>query len=141
MAPIQERQRTGGKAMIVRTLEQLEGSAHDVLGPGWRSRRLLTRPDGMGYTMTDTIIRAGAEMVLEYRNHLEACYCIEGEGEVEDLATGAVHPVRPGTIYALDRHDRHRLRAAAGGDMRLICCFTPALTGTERHSPDGGYEA
>ena len=125
--------------MIVRTLEDVAGTAFDVEGPGWRSRRLLTQPDGMGYTMTDTLIRAGAEMVLEYRNHLEACFCISGQGEVVDLATGAVHPIRPGTIYALDKHDRHVLRCAPGADMRLICCFTPALTGTERHGADGGY--
>jgi L-ectoine synthase len=127
--------------MIVRTLDEVAGTGRDVTGPGWRSRRLLTRPDGMGYTMTDTLIRAGSEMVLEYANHLEACYCISGEGEVEDHATGQVFPIRPGTIYALDRHDRHTLRCGAGGDMRLICCFTPALAGTERHGADGGYEA
>lgn len=125
--------------MIVRTLDDIAGTAHDVAGPGWQSRRLLTRPDGMGYTMTDTIIHAGAEMTLEYANHLEACYCISGEGNVRDHATGTVHPIRPGTIYALDKHDRHTLRASAGGDMRLICCFTPALGGTERHGADGGY--
>jgi L-ectoine synthase len=127
--------------MIVRTLDEVTGTERDVTGPGWRSRRLLTRPDGMGYTMTDTLIRAGSAMVLEYASHLEACYCISGEGEVEDHATGQVFPIQPGTIYALDRHDRHTLRCGAGGDMRLICCFTPALAGTERHGASGGYEA
>ncbi|HQY43739.1 MAG TPA: ectoine synthase [Paracoccaceae bacterium] len=127
--------------MIVRTLEEITGTAMDVSGPGWQSRRLLTRPDGMEYTMTDTIIRAGAEMVLEYANHLEACYCISGEGDVRCEATGVVHPIRPGTLYALDQHDRHTLRCAPQGDMRLICCFTPALTGTERHGASGGYES
>ena len=123
--------------MIVRTLDGVTGSAHDVTGPGWQSRRLLTRADGMGYTMTDTIIRAGAEMELEYKNHLEACYCLSGAGEIRDLASGAVHPIGPGTIYALDRHDRHVLRARE--EMRLICCFTPALSGSETHGKDGGY--
>lgn len=123
--------------MIVRTLAEVTGGAHDVTGPGWQSRRLLTQPDGMGYTMTDTIIRAGAEMELEYRNHLEACYCLSGEGEVVDLAAGVVHPIRPGTIYALDKHDRHVLRART--EMRLVCCFTPALAGTEKHGKHGGY--
>jgi L-ectoine synthase len=122
--------------MIVRSLDEVTGGAHDVTGPGWQSRRLLTAPDGMGYTMTDTIIRAGAEMELEYKNHLEACYCLSGTGEVVEVATGTTHPIRPGTIYALDRHDRHILRAAATGDMRLVCCFAPALAGTERHGRD-----
>ena len=125
--------------MIVRTLDAVKGSAHDVAGPGWQSRRMLTALDGMGYTMTDTIIRAGAVMELEYRNHLEACYCLSGAGDIRDHATGVVHEIRPGTIYALDKHDRHTLRASAAGDMRLVCCFTPALAGTEKHGKDGGY--
>lgn len=123
--------------MIVRTLAEVTGGAHDVTGPGWQSRRMLTAPDGMGYTVTDTIIRAGAEMELEYRNHLEACYCISGEGDIRDHATGVVHEIRPGTIYALDQHDRHTLRASV--EMRLVCCFTPALSGAEKHGKDGGY--
>ena len=40
-----------------------------------------------------------------YKNHLEACYCIEGEGTIEDLASGTVHDLKPGTMYALDKHD------------------------------------
>ena len=55
----------------------------------------------MGYTVTDTIVRAGTKSRLEYRNHLEACYCIEGSGEVVDMAGNsypidAGHDVRPG---------------------------------------------
>lgn len=123
--------------MIVRSIEDVQGSAHDVRGPGWISRRLLTAPDGMGYTMTDTVILAGAVMTLQYHNHLEACYCLSGSGEIEDHATGQVHSIVPGVIYALDKHDLHTLRAAT--EMWLICCFTPALTGTEVHKADGGY--
>ena len=123
--------------MIVRSLTDVVGSNFDVMGPGWNSRRLLTAPDGMGYTMTDTLIFAGAEMTLEYHNPLEACYCITGTGEIKDHATGEVHEIAPGTIYGLNNHDLHTLRATT--EMRLICCFTPALTGTEVHKADGGY--
>jgi len=117
--------------MIVRSLDGVIGSAHDVSGLGWNSRRMLTARDGMGYTMTDTVIFAGAEMTLESKSHLEACYCISGRGEIEDLATGQVHAIAPGVIYALNAHDRHTLRAF--DEMRLVCTFTPALTGEEIH--------
>ena len=123
--------------MIVRNLGDVVGGVHDVTGEGWNSRRLLTAPDGMGYTVTDTIVFAGAAMELEYHRHLEACYCLSGEGTVEDLATGKVHEIGPGTLYALNLHDRHRVTATT--EMRLVCCFTPALTGTESHGSDGGY--
>ena len=48
---------------------------------------------------------------MEYKHHLETNYCVSGEGEVEDLATGQVFQIRPGTVYALDKHDAHIMRA------------------------------
>lgn len=99
------------------------------------SRRFLLAADGMGYTVTDTIVTAGTKSYLQYRNHLEACYCIEGRGEVVD-ANGTSHPITPGTLYALDRHDMHYLIAAPDSDLRLVCVFSPALRGDERHTID-----
>jgi L-ectoine synthase len=46
-----------------------------------------------------------------YSNHLEAVLCIEGEGEVETVAGGEVHPITPGVVYALNEHDRHVLQS------------------------------
>lgn len=96
------------------------------------SRRFLLESDGMGYTVTDTIINAGTTSRLEYKNHLEACYCIEGSGAVLEM-DGTRHEIVPGTLYALDKHDMHDLIANPEGDMRLVCMFTPALTGDEAH--------
>lgn len=107
----------------------------DVTAVDWGnglSRRFLLASDGMGYTITDTIVKAGSKSQLEYRRHLEACYCIEGCGEVVG-ADGVSHPIRPGTLYALDKHDPHFLIASSQADMRLICVFTPALQGDETH--------
>ena len=126
--------------MIVRTLDQIIGGAKDVRGNGWRSRRLLTKADAMGFSLHDTVVSEGSEQELEYKHHLEANYCISGEGEVVNMASGESHPIRPGTLYALDKNDRHILRATKG-DLRLICIFYPALIGTEVHQPDGSYTA
>lgn len=123
--------------MIVRSLGDVVGTDRDVAGDGWRSRRLLLRRDGMGFSLHDTLVEAGAEMEMEYRHHLEACYVLEGEAEVEDLASGERHALRPGTVYALDRHDRHVMRVAS--DLRLVCVFNPALTGTETHDDSGSF--
>jgi len=125
--------------MIIRTLDDLRGTKGDKDTPNWASKRFLHTEDRMGFTMTDTWIKAGADLVIEYKNHLEACYCIEGSGTIEDLKTGKLHALRAGTIYALDKHDRHRLKSQNG--MRLICTFTPALAGGEVHRPDGSYAA
>lgn len=123
--------------MIVRTLESVLGTPAEVDTPNWTSRRLLLRGDGMGFSLHDTVIRAGTETEMCYAHHLEAVYCIEGEGEVETLDDGRVHPIRPGTMYALDGHERHRVRAAA--TLRLVCVFNPPVVGTEVHGEDGAY--
>ena len=125
--------------MIVRTLDEVIGTDRDVEGEGWRSRRLLLRVDGMGYSLHDTTVATGAEMEMEYRNHLEACYCLEGEAEVTDLATGERHRIVPGTMYALDQHDRHTMRVIS--ELRLVCVFNPALTGSETHDASGAFPA
>ncbi len=124
--------------MIVRSLEEITGSERDVSGPGWKSRRLLLASDGMGFSLTDTIILDGASLTLEYRHHLEACYCIEGQGDITSLSDGITHSLKPFTVYALDQNDQHTVRAN-NGNMRLVCVFNPALTGQEVHREDGSY--
>jgi L-ectoine synthase len=119
--------------MFTRSLEEIVGTDRDVAWGNGQSRRFLLAKDGMGYGLTDTIINAGTESLLEYRNHLEACYCIEGEGSVE--VDGVVHPIKPGTMYALDKHDKHYLRAVT--TMRLVCVFNPPLQGPESHNLHG----
>lgn len=125
--------------MIVKHLDELIGTDADVDTEGWNSRRFILRDDNMGYSVNDTIIKPGAVLEMEYRNHLETVYCIEGEGEIEDLATGQVHAIRPGTLYALNNHDRHVLRANKGTHMRMVCVFNPPLTGREVHDATGAY--
>ncbi|MEU9047641.1 MULTISPECIES: ectoine synthase [unclassified Kitasatospora] len=99
------------------------------------SRRFLVAGDGLGYSLTDTIVNAGTKSRLEYRNHLEACYCIAGSGEVVDM-DGNTHPITPGRLYALDEHDAHYLIASPHEDLRLVCVFSPALRGDEVHQLD-----
>lgn len=97
------------------------------------SRRFLLEADGLGYTVTDTIVRAGTGSRMEYKRHLETCYCIAGRGEVID-ASGKVHAIEPGTMYALDKNEPHCLVASCDEDLRLVCVFSPALKGDERHN-------
>ena len=123
--------------MIVRKLTDIIGTERDVDDGNWVSRRLLLRKDGMGFSMHETILRAGTETYMWYKHHLEAVYCIEGEGEVEDLATGTIHRLQPGTLYALNEHDKHIVRART--DIRTVCVFYPPVTGQEVHDEEGVY--
>lgn len=121
--------------MIIKRKEDIIGTRGEASGERWHSLRLLHQEDGMQVTLTDSILEAGFEMQLWQKNHLEACYCLDGEGTVEEVDSGAIHEIRPGTLYAMNNHDRHRIRAKT--QMRLICTFYPALTGHETHDSDG----
>ncbi len=122
--------------MIVRTLDEITGTERDVRGDGWRARRLLVRDDGLGFSLSETIVDGGAEMSLWYKHHNEACFVVEGEAEITERDTGAVHRIRPGSAYS-PQHDRHAIRVIA--PLRLVCVFNPALTGQETHDADGSY--
>jgi len=124
--------------MIVRTLESAEKSERRVVSTGWESTRLLLKNDGMGFSFHITTIYTDSDLEMHYQNHLESVYCISGEGEIEDLSDGKVYPIKPGTIYALDRHDKHKLRAST--EMKLACVFNPPLHGKEVHNTQGAYE-
>jgi L-ectoine synthase len=126
--------------MIVRSLASILNTPAHVKGDAFESRRILLAADGLGYSLHDTICKEGCEQHLQYLNHVETNYIIAGEGEVVNVATGVVHPLSPGTVYMLDRHEAHILRALRG-DLRIICVFTPALTGQERHDTNGSYPA
>jgi L-ectoine synthase len=125
--------------MIVKTRADVEGGKGDTTLSGGNSRtlRYLLREDGVGITVSDIVVGPGGNKILHYKNHMEANLVIEGEGTVEDMATGEVHPLEPGTIYVLDKHDRHRLNAIT--QLRVICVFTPPLVGGETHDEDGSY--
>lgn len=123
--------------MIVRRVDDLDGTDRETVAETWRSRRFLLADDGMGFSFHETTIGAGTETRMWYKHHLEAVYCVAGRGTIEDLATGEVHEIADGTMYALDEHDRHVLRATE--EMRMICVFNPPCVGGETHDADGAY--
>lgn len=117
--------------MIVRTLAEIQNTDRDVSWGNGHSYRFLLESDGMGFSLTETTVEAGTESLIQYRHHVEACYCVEGEGEIE--LDGKVYPIKPGTMYAPNNHDTHYLRASKDKALRLICVFSPALAGPEKH--------
>jgi len=126
--------------MIIRKLEEIIGSEREVHAENgnWVSRRFVLNDDGAGFSFHETIIKAGTETRIWYKHHIEAVYCVAGDGEIEELNNGKVHPIRDGTLYLLDNHDPHLLRGGTK-DMRLICAFNPPVTGREHHDADGAY--
>lgn len=124
--------------MKVIRLKDLEGTEREVKSPaGWTSVRFLLAKDGMGFSFHETTFPAGLEFDMWYKNHLEAVYCTRGRGLLTNHDTGEQFVIEPGTLYALDQHDRHTLRADE--ELKLVCAFHPPVTGRELHDADGSY--
>lgn len=123
--------------MIVRTLEECENSERRVRAKTWQSVRMLLAKDNMGFSFHITTIFAGTQTPMHYQQHLESVYCISGKGRLVNRDDGSEYEVLPGTLYALDKHDRHTLFAEE--ELQLACVFNPPITGTEVHNEDGSY--
>lgn len=123
--------------MIVRTLDECRNSERKVDAENWNSVRMSLKDDKMGFSFHITTIYAGTETHIHYKNHLESVYCISGEGSIYDINTEKEYEIKPGTLYILNLHDEHLLRARE--ELQLACVFNPPLSGKETHGPDGAY--
>jgi len=123
--------------MIVRELNEVEKTDKRKVTKNWESTRMLVRKDGVGFSFHMTTIYAGTETPIWYKNHFESVYCIEGEGEIELLPDGPTYQIKPGTMYVLDGHEKHLLRAKS--NLSLACVFNPPCSGNEEHDEDGAY--
>ena len=124
--------------MIVRTLAECENSERCGATDTWKSVRMILKDDKMGFSFNITTIFANTETPIHYQNHLESVYCISGNGEIETVNDGKIYKLEAGTIYLLDKHDKHLLRGGSE-DMQMACVFNPPLSGKEVHDENGVY--
>lgn len=101
------------------------------------SNRILLESDGMGYTMTKTVIEPNNKQFQHYKNHLESCYCVSGLATLTNAITGEEFEIKPDVTYVLDKNDPHYFEAHE--TTTLICVFNPPLKGQEIHQDDGSY--
>ncbi len=123
--------------MIVRTLNEISGTDADIVTENWRSRRIILAKDGVGFSMHETTLVPGTVNEFWYANHIEAVLVTEGEGTLTDMATGETHELAAGSLYLLDKNDKHELRPHTA--MRTVCVFNPPVTGREVHDEHGVY--
>lgn len=126
--------------MIVRNIEDVSKTSNDVFWGNGSSTRLLTRSDNVGFTVAHTKVNANTKSLLEYKNHVEACYCIAGEGKVVVPSLGKEYDIKPGTIYTLDNNEEHYL-ITSEAQLELVTVFTPALKGDEVHALKPGVSS
>ncbi|MDY6999375.1 MAG: ectoine synthase [Actinomycetota bacterium] len=123
--------------MIVRTTEEITGTERDVSDGTWRSKRIVLADDAVGFSFHETTIQAGSVNEFHYQYHVEAVWLVEGSGTLTNLETGEEHPLKAGSMYLLNGHERHRIRCDE--QMRMLCVFNPPVTGREVHDETGAY--
>lgn len=118
---------------VERALAEIEGTERDVFWGAGYSKRLLVKRDGLGFAFCVTIGHADKDSPLEYRNHLESCYYIEGAGEYvwRDGRREIETEDGEGTVFVMNRHDAHRM--VIRDESVCLSIFTPAIEGTEAH--------
>lgn len=127
----------GRRVKIVKTSNIPSERIVDCPDGGFTSHRILLADDGMGYTLTKTIVYPGKAQRWHYKHHLESCYCVSGGGKLTNESTSETWVIEPDTTYVLDAHEAHTFEATE--ETVLICVFNPPLTGREVHQDDGSY--
>jgi L-ectoine synthase len=117
--------------------KNLISTDRDVKFEQGTSLRYLLASDKMGFSLHKTIIPKGNIGHWHYKNHLEACFCVSGEGILTCLDTGFKYEIQPDTCYVLDKNDNHTFESLT--DVVLISVFNPPVDGTEIHISDGSY--
>lgn len=127
--------------MLVRTMAQIEAEGRVIsISHGKASAvRLLTKADGLNFSISEARGREASVSTLWYKNHWEANYVRSGTATLEDCATGQRWPLAPGVLYCVGPMDKHRVIREAGEEIRIISVFSPPIVGQETHGADGAY--
>ena len=123
--------------MIVRTLTEITDTDRDIETPNWRSKRIVLANDRVGFSLHETVLKAGSVNDFWYANHVEAVFITEGEGELYDKDNDVTYQLAPGSMYLLNGNERHQLRPKT--QITAVCVFNPPVTGREVHDENGVY--
>jgi L-ectoine synthase len=126
--------------MLIRTMQDLESQGRVIsISHGKSSAvRLLTRADGLHFSISEARAEKAGQADLWYRNHWEANYVRAGRATLEDRTTGQRWALEPGVLYCVGPRDKHRI-VRDDTRLRIISVFNPPLVGDETHDGDGAY--
>ena len=127
--------------MLIRTMNQLEAQGRVIsISHGKASAvRLLTKSDGLNFSISEARSQQAGQSELWYKNHWEANYVRSGNPILEDCTSGERWNLEPGALYCVGPRDRHRIIRSDDSHMRIISVFNPPIVGQETHDEDGAY--
>jgi len=127
--------------MLIRTMDQIEaeGRVISISHGKATALRLLTKSDGLNFSVSEARGGKVGASTLWYKNHWEANYIRSGTATLEDCHTGQRWPLAPGTLYCVGPKDKHQIIREVECEMRIISVFSPPIVGEETHDADGAY--
>ena len=126
--------------MLIRTMQELESQGRIVSISHGKSTavRLLTKADGLNFSISEARAEKPGQAELWYKHHWEANYVRAGRATLEDRTTGQRWTLEPGVLYCVGPKDKHHI-IRDDARMRIISVFNPPLVGNETHDADGAY--
>ena len=106
--------------MLIRTMDQLEAEGRIISISHGRATavRLITKSDGLNFSISEARAQAAGQSDLWYKNHWEANYARSGNATLENRTTGERWELKPGV--AVDRVGvPGRQHCGSGIDRRL----------------------
>lgn len=127
--------------MLVRTMARIEAEGREISISHGRATavRLLTKADGLNFSISEARGSKAGISTLWYKNHWEANYIRSGTGILEDCNSGQRWNLAPGVLYCVGPLDKHRIIRETDGATRTISVFSPPIVGEETHDSDGAY--
>src|SRR5262249_22999128 len=108
----EETERNGrSMTMLIRTMQQLESEGRIVSISHGKSTavRLLTKADGLAFSISEARAEKAGQAELWYKNHWEANYVRAGRATLEDRTTGQRWSLEPGVLYCVGPKDKHHI--------------------------------
>jgi L-ectoine synthase len=126
--------------MLIRSMRELEAQGRVISISHGRSTavRVLTKSDGLNFSISEARAQQPGQSDLWYKNHWEANYVRAGNATLEDRTTGQRWALEPGVLYCVGPKDKHRI-IREDTRMRIISVFNPPIVGNETHDADGAY--
>jgi hypothetical protein len=105
----------------------------DPLGArGETAVRVRNGVDGQAVGASTPLGRSGPRR--SWTDYVEAVWIIEGHGRLHDRDNDVFYELKPGTMYLLDKHERHTM--IADTQLRMYCVFAPAVPpGSDQELP------
>lgn len=128
--------------MLIRSFKAAEenGQVFSISHGKSSAVRVLTKSDGLGFSLSEARCGAGNTSKLWYKNHWEANYIRAGRGSVLNTDTGESWELVPGVLYCVGPNDRHSV-INSEDPLRIVSIFNPPIVGHETHDEDGAYPA